>query len=77
VLTRIFGTRFSTLRTRAVDMGSLLDTVMIFAVATILIIRTHLWLTNYPQLGGNGLHIAHLLWGGLGMLIAIASFSPS
>ena len=34
-------------------------------------IRTQLWLTNYPQLGGRGLHIAHLLWGGLFMLVAI------
>lgn len=37
----------------------------------ILIIRTQLWLTNYPQLGGGGLHIAHLLYGGIFMLIAI------
>jgi hypothetical protein len=56
---------------RAYDIGPLLDTIIICAVGTILIIRTQLWLTNYPQLGGHGLHIAHLLWGGLGMLIAI------
>ena len=37
----------------------------------ILVIRTQLWLTNYPQLGGSGLHIAHLLYGGIFMLIAI------
>lgn len=52
-------------------MGVLLDTIMVCGVGTILIIRTQLWLTNYPQLGGHGLHIAHLLWGGLGMLAAI------
>ena len=52
-------------------MGSLLDTIMVCGIGTILIIRTELWLTNYPQVGGHGLHIAHLLWGGLGMLIAI------
>ena len=52
-------------------MVRLLDTVLICAVATILVVRTQLWLTNYPQLGGRGLHIAHLLWGGLFMLIAI------
>src|SRR6266511_699235 len=52
-------------------MGPLLDTVLVCAVGTILLIRTELWLTNYPQLGGHGLHIAHLLWGGLAMLIAI------
>jgi len=27
--------------------------------------------TNYPKLGGGKLHIAHLLWGGLAMLIAV------
>jgi hypothetical protein len=41
------------------------------AVATVLVIRLQLWITNYPQLGGGKLHIAHLLWGGLLMLIAI------
>jgi len=59
------------LGTRAYDMGPLLDVVIIAAVGTLMGIRTELWLTNYPQLGGHGLHIAHLLWGGLGMLIAI------
>jgi len=59
------------LTTRTVDMPQLLDTLLVCAVGTILIIRTQLWLSNYPQLGGHGLHIAHLLWGGLGMLIAI------
>lgn len=62
-------------------MVRLLDTTLVCAVATILIVRTQLWLTNYPQLGGKGLHIAHLLWGGLLMLVAIvvllAFVSPS
>ena len=53
------------------DMGQLHETFFVAAVTTILIIRTQLWLTNYPQLGGKGLHIAHLLWGGLFMVIAI------
>jgi hypothetical protein len=71
VVQRIFGARFAAVGVRAFDLGPLLDTILVFAVATILIIRTQLWLSNYPQLGGHGLHIAHLLWGGLGMLIAI------
>jgi hypothetical protein len=37
----------------------------------ILVIRTQLWLTNYPQLGGGGLHIAHLPYGEIFMAIAI------
>ena len=56
---------------RAIDFGSLHETLLITGVATILVIRTQLWLTNYPELGGRGLHIAHLLWGGLFMLTAI------
>lgn len=58
-------------RSRAIEFGSLHETLLISGIATILVIRTQLWLTNYPQLGGGGLHIAHLLWGGLFMLLAI------
>jgi hypothetical protein len=56
---------------RAIHFTGMLDTFLVCAILTILVIRTQLWLTNYPQLGGGGLHIAHLLWGGLGMMIAI------
>src|SRR5919204_392965 len=56
---------------RRYDLSSLQDTVLVCAVITILIIRLQLWITNYPQLGGGKLHIAHLLWGGFLMLIAI------
>lgn len=41
------------------------------AILTVLGIRAFLAITNYPQLGGNGLHIAHMLWGGLFMLASI------
>jgi hypothetical protein len=57
---------------RNADLGLLHETFFIAAVTTIIGIRTQLWLTNYPQLGGHGLHIAHLLWGGLLMVIALA-----
>ena len=57
--------------TRNVNIGALQDTFLISAVAMILIIRLQLFLTHYPQLGDGRLHIAHLLWGGLFMLIAI------
>jgi hypothetical protein len=56
---------------RSSDFGAFHETLLLTAVATVLCIRTQLWLTNYPQLGGHGLHIAHLLWGGLFMLVAI------
>ena len=57
--------------TRDVDFISLLETFLVAAVTTVLVIRTQLWATNYPQLGGHGLHIAHLLYGGIFMVIAI------
>jgi hypothetical protein len=56
---------------RNADFGELQERFLVSAVTMILVIRTQLWLTNYPQLGGHGLHIAHLLWGGLFMVLAI------
>src|SRR5256884_7206172 len=51
--------------------GELVDAFFVAAVSSILLIRIYLEAAGYPQLGGEGLHIAHVLWGGLGMLIAI------
>ena len=56
---------------RNIEAGNLLETFMISAVAAILGIRFFLHVTGYPQIGGGGLHIAHMLWGGLLMLVAI------
>jgi hypothetical protein len=56
---------------RNAEFVSLLESFLIAAVTTVLVIRTQLWLTHYPQLGGGGLHIAHLLYGGVFMAIAI------
>jgi hypothetical protein len=58
-------------RLHNVNFAELHETFLVTGVATILVIRTQLWLTNYPQLGGAGLHIAHLLWGGALMVVAI------
>ena len=42
------------------------DTFLFAAAATVLITRTYLKLTGYPQVGGHSqLHVAHVLWGGL------------
>lgn len=49
----------------------LLERFLIVSVATVLVIRLYLAATHYPQVGGGGLHISHMLWGGLGMLIAL------
>ena len=56
---------------RNIDVGEMTDTFLVIAVGTVLVIRFQLWLTNYPQLSTGKLHIAHLLWGGLLMMLAI------
>lgn len=56
---------------REVDAGDYLEDFLIAAIVAILAIRLFLELTGYPQIGGGGLHIAHMLWGGLLMLVAI------
>ena len=51
-----------------------LERFLIIAVATILIVRSILSAMGWPQLGGGPIHFAHLLWGGLGMVIALVLF---
>jgi hypothetical protein len=58
---------------RNVEIGELQDTFLVSAVVMILVIRLQLWATDYPQLGGGKFHIAHLLWGGLFMLVALGA----
>jgi ABC-type Fe3+-siderophore transport system permease subunit len=41
------------------------------AVAAILVIRGYLAVSGYPKIGMGGLHIAHMLWGGMFMLAAL------
>src|SRR3989344_2728176 len=47
------------------------ETFLVSSIVTVFVIRIFLKLTAYPQLPGAGLHIAHLLWGGFFMLIAL------
>jgi hypothetical protein len=56
---------------RNADAGDLIEMMLVVAVATIIIIRVILELMGYPQLGGGGLHIAHVLYGGLMMIAAL------
>lgn len=51
--------------------GQYLDLFLVSAVAAVLGIRFFLELTGYPQMGGDALHIAHMLWGGVLMLASI------
>lgn len=46
------------------DNYSYIENFLISTVATILGVRLFLQLSGYPQIGGGGLHIAHMLWGG-------------
>lgn len=45
---------------------------LLSAIGSVLVIRFYLELTNYPQIGAGGLHIAHILYGGLFMAIGVA-----
>jgi hypothetical protein len=56
---------------RSLAGADLLENFLVSAVGSMLVIRLYLSLTGYPQIGGAGLHIAHMLWGGLLMLAAI------
>jgi hypothetical protein len=57
---------------RNLEAGPLVDLVLLTAVISVLGIRFWLRVSGYPQLGGDTLHIAHMLWGGLLMLAALA-----
>lgn len=47
-----------------------LETFLVAAVSAVLVTRLFLHLLGYPRIEGDVLHIAHLLWGGVGMLAA-------
>ncbi|MDQ6771931.1 MAG: hypothetical protein M3024_02915 [Candidatus Dormibacteraeota bacterium] len=56
---------------RNLALGGLLELFLISAVVSLLLIRGGLALTGFPKVGGGGLHIAHMIWGGLLMLISL------
>lgn len=57
--------------TRSAIGSSAAEAFIIIAILTILITRGYLELTGYPQIGGGNLHIAHALWGGALMMLAL------
>jgi hypothetical protein len=61
-------TRIAVRRDKAEDY--LLTSLVAFAV-TVIGTRAFLELTGFPQLGNSVLHIAHALWGGLALFIAV------
>ncbi|MGN7701335.1 hypothetical protein [Cellulosimicrobium sp. 22601] len=68
-----------TRRGRALRLGVARDTAatrhlvtfLVVTVATVLVTRFLLAASGYPQVGGGDLHVAHVLWGGLGMALAV------
>lgn len=56
---------------RSVYGTAAVEWFLILAIGTILITRLYLHLTGYPQIGGGTLHIAHALWGGALMMLAL------
>lgn len=56
---------------RSINGEDQLENFLVSAVASVLVIRLYLSLTGYPQVSVGGLHIAHMLWGGLLMLVAL------
>lgn len=56
---------------RDASASSRIECLVIVAVTTILLVRLYLHLSGYPQVGGATLHIAHSLWGGLLMVVAL------
>ncbi|GGF36633.1 hypothetical protein [Williamsia phyllosphaerae] len=64
------GTRGSLL-VRSVYGSPAVESFVIIAIVTILITRLYLWITDYPQVGSGSLHIAHALYGGALMTVAL------
>ena len=56
---------------RNVDAGDLIEFTLVVAVTTVIVIRFVLELSGYPKLAGGGLHIAHVLYGGIMMIAAL------
>lgn len=57
---------------RNVRARELLDIFLLSAIGSVLVIRTYLHFTGYPQISGGSLHIAHILYGGLLMAVGSA-----
>lgn len=56
---------------RSIYAETLLEDFFVSAIGAVLAIRLYLMLTGYGQLRIGSLHIAHLTWGGLFMLVSL------
>jgi hypothetical protein len=67
----VAGRRQTSAFARNADAGTNLQLLLVSAITAVLVTRLYLTLTGYPRIGSGPLHIAHLLWGGLLMLVAV------
>lgn len=58
---------------RNIEAGDLLEKFLISAVTSILVIRTWFHLVGYLQIAKGQIHIAHMLFGGFLMMIALVA----
>ena len=56
---------------RNIEAGNLLENFLISAVFSLISLRVFLTITGFPRIGGETLHIAHLLFGGILMTLSI------
>lgn len=59
---------------RDIEGADRFELFVVSAVGSIAVTRLFLVITGFPQLGGDDLHLAHLLWGGLAMLVSLLVF---
>lgn len=73
-MNRLLKNHFSNKLIPNLQAVNLFEYFLISAVSSLLFIRAFLKLTGYPQIGGESLHIAHMLWRGALMFVSIAIF---
>jgi len=59
--------------TRSVDAMGLFELFFVAGACSFIGTRIFLAFTGYPQIGGHGFHVAHLLWGGLLMMASLVT----
>lgn len=65
-------TRFRLRRfARLGDGAARMRVLTVTGIATVLLTRAYLAATGYPQVGNGTLHIGHVVWGGLLMIVAL------
>jgi len=62
---------FKDLLIRNIEATSYRENFLVSGVVSIFVIRIYLRLAHYPKIGSGEFHIAHLLWGGFFMMLAI------